>query len=121
MKLYHGTSLRHLKSISDKGLVPRGARPSNWKAASHDGSVYLSNAYALYFADQAQLDDEGLLLVEVETDRLAVRRDPLRQHQAQFARRTRKLFPRSDLAKTPRIAAAFEFSKRHTINGRTRK
>jgi hypothetical protein len=70
MKLYHGTSLRHLKSISDNGLVPRGARPSNWKAASDDKSVYLSDAYALYFADQAQLDDEGLLLVEVETDLL---------------------------------------------------
>ena len=72
MKLYHGTSARHLEAIRSRGLVPRGRgnRRSNWDHTikSRAGHVYLTTAYPLYFAMCAAKDDEAGLVVEVDTE-----------------------------------------------------
>jgi hypothetical protein len=71
MRLYHGTSSRHLEAILEHGLVPRHDAPSNWTAASSSERVYLTNAYAMYFAQAARVDSsEDLVIVEVDTDLL---------------------------------------------------
>lgn len=72
MKLYHGTSARYLPSITKKGLIPRGSKKSNWPTTpSHPGVVYLTNAYAVYFANQALTKkDKKLLVLEVDTKKL---------------------------------------------------
>ena len=72
MKLYHGTSDRYLSSILQHGLRPRGRRKnSNWKTypSRHD-CVYLTQAYAPYFAEQATNIEKGerSLIIEVEID-----------------------------------------------------
>lgn len=51
--LYHGTSSKYLPSILREGIKPRKlTRQSNWKTTieSRNDMVYLTNAYALYFA-----------------------------------------------------------------------
>lgn len=71
MRLYHGTSSRHLETILEHGLVPRGNAPSNWTAASSAERVYLTNAYAMYFAQASRKDSsEDLVVVEIDTDLL---------------------------------------------------
>ena len=76
MKLYHGTTSRHLAKILVEGLTPNKMNlNSNWDhtVASVDDRVYLTNAYALYFAGQAVEVDESddvLAVVEVDTDLL---------------------------------------------------
>ena len=71
MRLYHGTSSRHLETILAYGLVPRGDAPSNWTAASSAERVYLTNAYAMYFAQASRKDSsEDLVVVEIDTDLL---------------------------------------------------
>jgi len=72
MKLYHGTSDRYLASILKGGLRPRGRRKkSNWDSyPSRPDCVYLTEAYAPYFAEQATNVKKGerSLIVEVEID-----------------------------------------------------
>ena len=72
MKLYHGTSDRYLASILKHGLRPRGRRKkSNWGSyPSRPDCVYLTEAYAPYFAEQATNVKKGerSLIVEVEVD-----------------------------------------------------
>jgi hypothetical protein len=73
MKLYHGTSSRHLAKILTEGLTPRNQNQiSNWEHTVESGedTVYLTNAYALYFANQACEDehDEYLAILEIDTD-----------------------------------------------------
>jgi hypothetical protein len=53
LTLYHGTSSAKLDSILKSGLKPQ--HKSNWDGliASKSGLVYLSDAYPLYFAQQA--------------------------------------------------------------------
>lgn len=75
MKLYHGTSERHLAAILKDGLKPRGKRKGNWThtVESNNEAVYLTNAYALYFADAAvdpNNKGERLAVIEIDTDRL---------------------------------------------------
>lgn len=51
MKLYHGTSITVLDKILNRGLLPRGKRKGNWRdAPARADCVYLTNAYAPYFA-----------------------------------------------------------------------
>jgi hypothetical protein len=51
IKLYHGTTTKHLDNILKQGITPRHDRPSNWdKHPSREDMVYLTNAYAIYFA-----------------------------------------------------------------------
>ena len=75
MKLYHGTSERHLAAILKDGIKPRGKRRGNWKHTidSNNKAVYLTNAYAHYFAWQAvNTEDkaERLVVLEIDTDKL---------------------------------------------------
>lgn len=71
MKLYHGTSSRHLDAIMSDGLAPRGEGPSNWQAASSPDGVYLTNAYGMYFAQASRRKaSEDLVIVEIDTDSL---------------------------------------------------
>ena len=64
--LYHGTSERHLDSILRDGLKPRGRKRGNWTGyPSISGHVYLTEAYAGYFATVAAKKGERALIVEV--------------------------------------------------------
>lgn len=70
MKLYHGTSERHIERIMRRGLEPRGRNNGNWKHTmlSRPDAVYMSNAYALYFAIQAcRAKKERPAIFEVDT------------------------------------------------------
>lgn len=69
MRLYHGTSSRHLEAILKDGLIPRAERKSNWEAESCADVVYLTKTYGLHFAANARKDDaEDMLIVEIDTD-----------------------------------------------------
>lgn len=72
MRLYHGTSSHNLHAISKKGIIPRGERKGNWKHTvdSHANAVYLTNAYAVFFANAACTGNENLAILEVDTDKL---------------------------------------------------
>lgn len=74
--LYHGTTATRLGSILRQGLRPRGkSRPGNRKAyPSRKDMVYLSTAYAPYFALNSLGDGDTALIIEVDTDQL----DPAR-------------------------------------------
>ncbi len=75
MKLYHGTTGAVAARALIQGLRSRSmtGKPSNWThtVESNTDHVYLTNAYALYFALNAT-DEPGNVLgiVEVETDLL---------------------------------------------------
>jgi len=68
MILYHGTSLKNLKSIAKKGILPRGIKgKSNWETGigkSRYNLVYLTNCYACYYASMAcnKKDDKPVVL-----------------------------------------------------------
>ena len=67
----HGTSARHLDAILRGGLRPRRGNPSLWSEhPSVAGNVYLTNAYALYFARYAAESGEDGLLIEVDPNML---------------------------------------------------
>ena len=67
----HGTTERHLDAIMRGGLRPRKNRPSLWTDhPSVAQNVYLTSAYALYFARFAAQNDEAGLLIEVDPKRL---------------------------------------------------
>lgn len=68
MRLYHGTSEADAKAIIRSGLRPRADRPSHWSVESRADLVYLTNAYAPYFACNASGEDERWAVVEVEVD-----------------------------------------------------
>lgn len=71
MKLYHGTCAKHLTQIAKQGIKPRGAtNRSNWNHTikSNSKAVYLTDAYALYFAINAAKGDDLLAILEVEMD-----------------------------------------------------
>lgn len=74
MKLYHGTTDRHLTSILARGIVPRGgSRRGNWsKFPSHPKMVYMTTAYAPYFAWVAAdiRKREKAMIVEIDLERL---------------------------------------------------
>lgn len=68
-RLYHGTSSKFLTRIMSYGLKPRGSRRrGNWEAyPSRQDFVYLTTAYAPYFAWNAADTKKGekALIVEV--------------------------------------------------------
>jgi len=72
MKLYHGTSGRHLKSILKTGIKPRGKNKSTWMVPSHPDMTYFSVAYPLYYALNAVEKGEKCLIVEIETRKIRV-------------------------------------------------
>jgi hypothetical protein len=72
MKLYHGTAGESVSTILKHGVKPRRAtKKNNWEhtIASHEHAVYLTSAYAGYFAHQAAKTSK-LGIIEIETDRL---------------------------------------------------
>ena len=73
MKLYHGTREGTLPLILSSGLMPRKEKKGNWShtVSSNPGAVYLTNSYAIHFAQSAvKSSKDRLLLIEVETDRM---------------------------------------------------
>lgn len=74
MKLYHGTSARHLDAIKREGITPRKTRKDdgNWKhsIASCPKAIYLTNSYAIHYAQAAADTSEQLLILEIETARI---------------------------------------------------
>ena len=71
MKLYHGTSKKAAKEIMKNGFIPD--KSYNWKVKSKSGYVYLSLAYAPFYA-MASIDEStterSLILVEVDEKNL---------------------------------------------------
>lgn len=71
--LYHGTSSIHLDSILRDGLKPRGRKKGNWESyPSRSDMVYLSSAYAPYFAINSCKKGEKALILEINTSKLEV-------------------------------------------------
>lgn len=71
--LYHGTSGTVARLSLTEGLVPRGKKKSNWHMASGKDRVYLTDAYAPYFAAQASSDkDEPWGIIKVSTSLLDI-------------------------------------------------
>lgn len=74
--LYHGTTEKYLPDIIQHGLRPRAATGNgNWKHScdSHPDAVYLSVAYALYFAYAAltdKSDSSNLVVLEIDEHKL---------------------------------------------------
>lgn len=67
MKVYHGTGIQHLVSILTNGLRPRNKKKSNWKEfPSRKDMVYLSTAYAPYFAMINNSDKAVILEIEID-------------------------------------------------------
>lgn len=67
MKLYHGTSEQHLEHILKNGLKPRSIRKSNWDIyPSRPDMVYLTNAYAPYFAISSAKEHYKPVVLEIE-------------------------------------------------------
>ena len=77
MKLYHGTTERIARLALTEGLLPRSESGSdgNWpKMDSCEFMVYMSSAYAPYFAvcaAERSDEDERPALIEIDTDLLA--------------------------------------------------
>ena len=77
--LYHGTSFAALPHIAAAGLRPRDARgPSNWKRTieSNPETVYLTNSYALSFAENAVGEGDEIeqpcAIIEVDCENASV-------------------------------------------------
>jgi len=50
MILFHGSSAAHLASVRKQGLIPRGAKPSNWAdEPSRPDTIYLTDSYPHFF------------------------------------------------------------------------
>ena len=77
MKIYHGTSERYLPKILREGLKPRKpGTVGNWdKAISGYGRVYLSSAYALFYAMHAvSRSADRAVVLKIDADKM----DPTR-------------------------------------------
>jgi hypothetical protein len=74
MLLYHGTSAAVARLALTEGLKPRADLEDlegNWKDnPSSPFSVYMTSAYALYFAMAASGEDDEVGIVEIDTDKL---------------------------------------------------
>ena len=73
MKLYHGTSERVARLAMTEGLCPRfeSGVESVWEDhPSSEHYVYLTTAYAGYFAMNATQDGERWAIIEIDTDLL---------------------------------------------------
>lgn len=65
MVVYHGSSAAHLESVRTQGLVPRGAKPSQWEdEPSRPDMIYLTDSYPHFFGTKGG----NLLTVAYEID-----------------------------------------------------
>jgi hypothetical protein len=68
--LYHGTSSKNLEEILDKGISPRYEKASIWeKHPSRKDMVYLTSAYAPYFAQCSVEDNHDAVVFKVKVDK----------------------------------------------------
>jgi len=70
MILYHGTNLTFGKAIMENGFLDRvGSHKSNWSKdiQSKEGFVYLTNAYAFYYAVACSKGSKGAI-IQVNVD-----------------------------------------------------
>ena len=65
MKLFHGTSAINAKRIEKSGFAEA---KSNWKVTSKKGFIYLSTAYAPFYAMNANRNGYKLALIKVSVD-----------------------------------------------------
>ena len=74
MRLFHGTSTEHLEHILADGIQPRKitGRPSNWErdVPSRTDLVWLTAAYAVYYAVEASGEEHDPVLIEVDYTKL---------------------------------------------------
>ena len=74
MKLYHGTSERHLRKILKEGILPRvsSKNEGNWAhtVESANDRVYLTKGYAPYFANCAAEENERWVIIEIDKNKL---------------------------------------------------
>ncbi len=79
MLLHHGTSLKSWEKIKENGLLPRKfGSSSNWEhtVESDPNTVYLTDAYAMYFSYQCVENDETTgkrdkaVIIEIDTNQL---------------------------------------------------
>ncbi len=71
--LYHGTAAINIPGIEQDGIRPRGHGQGNWaKLPSHPDMIYLSTAYAPYFAVAAceNMDDTIGAILEIDAREL---------------------------------------------------
>ena len=71
--LYHGTTSAVLDDLLIEGIMPRNKTGRNaWShtVPSRDDAVYLTSAYALYFAINSSSNDEDIAIVEIATSML---------------------------------------------------
>lgn len=66
MILYHGTSESNGKKIMKEGFIPD--KKYNWKIKSKSGFVYLSLAYAPFYAETAKNKSNMGAIIKVEVD-----------------------------------------------------
>jgi hypothetical protein len=64
--LYHGTSEANAKKIEKEGFIL--GKKYNWKIKSKKGFVYLSSAYAPFYAMNCDKNGNDLAIVKVEVD-----------------------------------------------------
>jgi|WetSurMetagenome_2_1015567.scaffolds.fasta_scaffold25323_8 hypothetical protein len=62
--LFHGTSEENAKQIEKEGF--RTDKKTNWKVKSKKGFVYLSTAYAPFYAMNCDNKGKGLAIIKVE-------------------------------------------------------
>ena len=73
MKLYHGTTARNLKAIRNHGLRTRASsgKATNWGSnPSHLRAIYLTNAYAGFYANAACKGNDKWAILEIDTEKL---------------------------------------------------
>jgi len=69
--LYHGTNAKNLNAILSKGIQPRGKKKGNWDAfPSRSDMVYLTTAYAPYFAIQSCDSGQKALILELDRNNI---------------------------------------------------
>jgi hypothetical protein len=64
MILFHGTSEENAKHIMKEGFMPD--KKYNWQIKSKPGFVYLSLAYAPFYANAANSENRNRALIKVE-------------------------------------------------------
>ncbi len=72
MKLCHGTSSRYLNQILQEGFKPRGRKGGNWKVRSNAKAIYLTNSYAIHFAQNACRQRDKIVIFEIDSVKLDI-------------------------------------------------
>jgi hypothetical protein len=70
MMLFHGTTEENAKRIMKEGFVPD--KKCNWQLKSKPGFVYLSLAYAPFYANAANGENRNRALIKVEVEESAL-------------------------------------------------